>query len=426
MKTVSRDNKKFTKKMVCVLLIFLLLGLLYCIWDMAKTTVESGYDVVYAIDNSGSISKNSKYTKARLQAFQDITKMASGNNIRVGAVFFGDLVETRDVLPLTIMDELGTKKVSEFLDKEHDKRNYHTDIGEGLKCAQTLFKNASRKKVLILFTDGVDDNDYLDPSKETKKQVKVLEEKGIPIYCIYFDGQKNDMAALKNIVNYYGNTDYSKTRLISTDEVLKAVNLKAFLDDVYENTLVSRIRIIDVLPYCGIACLILVVCIGMLGKKDKRALVHSSKNIETSQNSTSSKEEENRENQAADESSVSVYGYKDLKSLSKELETLQLLCTQEILKWRKTRENVLWNSVLNNYDVSKMTALTADVQSVDSLLCEARIRMENKECLLSEDAKRNLNGLCQELQEKLGLLESDLDQLREENTSLASFLEQYR
>ena len=72
---------------------------------------EQGYDVVFAIDDSGSVRRQQE---ERNQAFRNIASLASGSDVRIGVVYFTDQVS--DVLALTsVEDQEGSETVKSAL-----------------------------------------------------------------------------------------------------------------------------------------------------------------------------------------------------------------------------------------------------------------------------------------------------------------------
>lgn len=167
-----------------------------------------GYDVVYVIDNSRSIWSQQAI---RNQAVRTITNLAVGSDIRVGVVFFADHIY--GTLGLTsVKTQEGSQTVLDFLDMtEQDQKNRDTNIGAALEAALGLFENqdVSRERIVILLSDGINENLAQNPAyKEaadelTRQQAAVLEQKGIPIYCVYLQKKRNDEEFLREIVNYF-------------------------------------------------------------------------------------------------------------------------------------------------------------------------------------------------------------------------------
>lgn len=177
-----------------------------------------GYDVVILSDNSGSVWSQQE---ERDKALRGIANLAVGSDIRIGAVYFGE--KTYKKLGLTSMEEKdGSTKVLDFLNlTEKDESNRGTNIGNALEEAQSLFEdqNANRQKIIILFSDGINENMSQSASfkaaadRKTQQQAKSLEEKQIPIYCVYLQKSRNDEDYLKQLVNYFNKSnDYTEER----------------------------------------------------------------------------------------------------------------------------------------------------------------------------------------------------------------------
>lgn len=190
----------------------------------AKNLDSQGYDVICLIDNSRSMWKQQDI---RNQAFRKIANMAVGSDIRIGGVYFAD--HAYDILSLTSMNEDdGRSDVLKFLKSNAtDEENIDTNIGNALKEAVKLFdsQDSSRKRIVILFSDGINENLAQDASytqsanKETEKQAKILESMGIPIYCVYLEKGRNDETYLHNLVNYFSDKNsYVEERFAKVKE----------------------------------------------------------------------------------------------------------------------------------------------------------------------------------------------------------------
>lgn len=212
----------------------------------AKNLNSKGYDVVYVIDNSGSISDEER--KSRNQAFRNITNLAVGLDIRVGVVYFADHVDEAHTLALTsVKTKKGAEKVLKALEwAEKDDSNFYTNIGTGLEKAGSLFdsQNNSRERIIILFSDGINENlaqdkDYKNRADaKTKTQAQALKDKA-DIYCVYLGDDRNDVETLKDIVNYWPETEtytdtYSEERFfeVASDQVNQLSN--KFIDVFYK------------------------------------------------------------------------------------------------------------------------------------------------------------------------------------------------
>ncbi len=185
---------------------------------------QTGYDVVYVVDNSKSVWKQQDY---RNQALKNISNLAVGSDIRVGAVYFADHIYK--TLALTSVESKeGSKKVLDFLNmKDQDKNNIDTNIGIALEAAVKLFdsQDSSRERIIVLFSDGINENlsgsrvYKEDADKKTSEQVKILKGMNVSVYCVYLEKKRNDEDYLKKIVNYFSDkTDYSGERFFKVKE----------------------------------------------------------------------------------------------------------------------------------------------------------------------------------------------------------------
>ncbi len=179
---------------------------------------DKGYDVVYVIDNSGSVWKQQEI---RNQAFRNISNLAVGADIRVGVVYFADHVY--DTLSLTSMeDKAGSEKVLKFLDmKQQDQGNIDTNIGNALEAAANMFdsQDSSRERIIVLFSDGINENLAGDSAykvaadRKTEEQAARLKKMKAKIYCVYLQKDRNDEAYLQRLVNYFSDEwDYVPSR----------------------------------------------------------------------------------------------------------------------------------------------------------------------------------------------------------------------
>lgn len=186
-----------------------------------------GYDVVILADNSGSVWSQQE---ERDKALRGIANLAVGSDIRIGGVYFGE--KSSKTLGLTSMaDEESSTKVLDFLNmKEKDEQNRGTNLGNALKEGQKLLENRdeNRQPIIILFSDGINENLAQDASfksaadSETLEQAKLLEEKGIWLYCVYLQKERNDEEYLRELVNYFNsdnNYDEGRFKKVKEDQI---------------------------------------------------------------------------------------------------------------------------------------------------------------------------------------------------------------
>ena len=170
------------------------------------------YDIVYVIDNSGSMESQDLH---RNRALRNITRLATGSDTRIGVVYFTNIAtKALDISPVKTAEE--SEKVIGKLNTEARDGSF-THIGEGLKAALDMLEkqDSDREKLIILFSDGVNDLDgkqgkcELDEQadKETEERAQLAEKRGIPIYCVLLKkvnkGGAEDEAYLADLVNYF-------------------------------------------------------------------------------------------------------------------------------------------------------------------------------------------------------------------------------
>lgn len=183
--------------------------------QVVPDNVESaGYDVIFCIDNSGSVWSQQE---VRDQAVRSICNLAMGSDIRIGGIYFGNAVYKKLGLTSVENKDGSLEVLKKFLnERSKDNNNRDTNIGMALENARALFEDqdASRKRIIILFSDGINENLAQDSSykqaadAKTEEQVKLLESEGVPIYCVYLQKERNDEEYLRNLVNYF-NTENS-------------------------------------------------------------------------------------------------------------------------------------------------------------------------------------------------------------------------
>ncbi len=171
---------------------------------------RQGYDVVFCIDNSGSVWNQQKI---RNQALRSIGNLAVGSDIRIGGVYFGDKIykNRKSLTPMWETEESQELLTDFFTLTEQDEENRDTNIGVALEAARELLENqdASRKQIIILFSDGINENMAGDDEfkkaadQKTEEQAKLLEEDGIPIYCVFLEKDRKDEDYLRRLVNYF-------------------------------------------------------------------------------------------------------------------------------------------------------------------------------------------------------------------------------
>lgn len=161
---------------------------------------NKGYDVALCIDNSKNMWDQQEL---RDQAVRSICNLAIGADIRIGGVYFGDKVYKS--LGLTSMeDQEGSLEVLQnFLNEtEKDEDNQNGNVAAGLEAADKLFEDqdASRNRIVILFTNGISAE---EDTENLQEQIKNFEQENIPVYCVYFQSSGDDEEYLREMVNYF-------------------------------------------------------------------------------------------------------------------------------------------------------------------------------------------------------------------------------
>lgn len=191
----------------------------------AANILSQGYDIVFCIDNSESIWE---YQTERDMAIRTMAHLASGLNVRMGGIYFGDQVYKTQPL-LSMEDETGSAQiVDEFLNMtETDTNNGSTNLGMALETAQTLFddQDTLRERIVVVFTDGINEGYSLDSAylksadEKVREQIAQLEENNISLYCVYYQNSENDGEYFKQAVNYFDDSNaYDVVRYKSVTE----------------------------------------------------------------------------------------------------------------------------------------------------------------------------------------------------------------
>ncbi len=156
----------------------------------AKTILKRPKEIVFVLDNSGSMKQNdpNRITKNVVTSY--IKNVGAGS--RLGMVIFGK--DARVIEPLT--EITGTKADAKFIDSLNrlDYRGQLTNTPTGIERAIYEFKTNGKEntdKIIILLTDGIIDTGDVKRNAESERWLKedLVEEcqqLGIKIFGIAF------------------------------------------------------------------------------------------------------------------------------------------------------------------------------------------------------------------------------------------------
>lgn len=150
--------------------------------DQFRHVKNEGYDLMLAVDISGSMQAVDFSTPSKVVSRLDVTKDVVGKFVRgregdrVGLVTFGENAYLH--VPLT----LDTKSVSRMLnDTISGMAGNATAIGDAIGLSvRTLRERPEGSRVLVLLTDGVDNSSSIPPMEAAK----LARQYGIRIYTI--------------------------------------------------------------------------------------------------------------------------------------------------------------------------------------------------------------------------------------------------
>ena len=198
--------------------------------DQASSQSTNKYNVVFVVDESGSMKSTDK-GKARYDAIDMFLSLMAREGNSVGSVTFNDSVIHEQ--PVKAVKKKEDKDAFSKNIKEHSSSKGDTDIGEALQAAVKLLDEGRNPKIpsaIILLTDGNTDLDN-NPNKESKEEEKSHEDKAQAI------DQARDLGYQIYTVclNENGSADISETKQIAsaTGGQSAEVNSPDDLEDVY-------------------------------------------------------------------------------------------------------------------------------------------------------------------------------------------------
>lgn len=215
-----------------ITMIFLALFTIVPFYTYAADSGQFDLDVLFVIDNSGSMLKSDP-NRLALSASNLFIDMCEDSNSRIGYVMYTDRIPSSQ--PLTDISSF-----SQELKKAIASTRYQaigsTDTALGLEKALELFKldaldgKSQRKPVIILLSDG--NTDLTDSKSRTTQQSLAALEKvkgelanaGIPVYTIGFnyDG-KLDVQAMNNIADTTGAMAQEATKADELPLILRRI-----------------------------------------------------------------------------------------------------------------------------------------------------------------------------------------------------------
>lgn len=203
-----------------------------------QTTADNmSFDVVFAIDGSGSMKK-SDALKLRLTAGRLFTEMTYSNTSRAGFVQFTNIImDSQGLTDLSTEDSKASFRDRLSGLQDSVKGSWDTDISLGLTQALNLLKegdsfNGDRNPMIILLSDGNTDlpNGPRTVEESNAELTGTLSEAaslGVPIYSIglNYDG-KLDVDYMQNIANQTGGAFYNITT---------ATDFNKYMTDIFGN-----------------------------------------------------------------------------------------------------------------------------------------------------------------------------------------------
>lgn len=186
---------------------------------------DRGTDIVMVVDNSESMWDKQQI---RNNAMITAANLAVGADVRIGVVYFAEDVYKYYNLA-DLKDEKSFRRTSANMKMtDHGENSEYKNIGKGLMKGIELFENQdeNRRRIILLITDGENgaynktDNNFKKKANElTKKQVQIIKDKNIDLYCVSIKEKENDENYLRQLVNYFGSEKNNEsTRFFSVNE----------------------------------------------------------------------------------------------------------------------------------------------------------------------------------------------------------------
>jgi Ca-activated chloride channel family protein len=218
--SVGNQSNRLFLSLLLITWIFLVIALMQPEKvDKFQQVKNKGYDLMLAVDISGSMQAVDFSTSSKVISRLDVTKDVVGKFVRgregdrIGLVTFGESAYLH--VPLT----LDTIAVSKMLnDTISGMAGNATAIGDAIGLSvRTLRERPENSRVLILLTDG-DDNASSIPPLEAAKLAK---QYGIKIYTIGIG--KNGVVPFPSQFGKFGMGDYTMAEFTMDEGLLKQI-----------------------------------------------------------------------------------------------------------------------------------------------------------------------------------------------------------
>lgn len=175
--------------------------------DDAYSTAKTDTDLVFVLDDSGSMDNNDPYNMRKKATASFVNNMPINDNYAIYS--FTGSVSPKLLLPLTKADEAGKAKCDAALSKLSNDYT-GTDGSWGLHSAIQVLKNSENVKCIIFLTDGEDTHFHYDYDEI----IKSAQDKQITIFTIglthYSNGDLLDKIATQTGGKFFNISDISE------------------------------------------------------------------------------------------------------------------------------------------------------------------------------------------------------------------------
>ena len=187
---------------------------------------QSGLDVMFAIDSSGSMVSNDpgRMGMSMVKAFVDTVHI---EDIRIGFVSYSDAIG-QTVSPVSIADPAARETLKARLDAVSYSGD--TDMGLGVETAlSAMHGEGGRKRVLVVISDGETDLPGRTDRTETESEAdlarcgEICAEENIPIYGVAFGQYEGSGDSLADLAALTGGETYKVTQPGDLIEILYGI-----------------------------------------------------------------------------------------------------------------------------------------------------------------------------------------------------------